>query len=367
MLKRYFSVLSAVLFASAALSAQTIIPVVFHVVWKTAAQNIPDSCLQDQLDVLNEDYNAANADIVNVPAAWQPIIGNMNVQFVLATTDPNGNPTTGIERRQTTVTSWTGNNNVCYYSMGGLDAWPDTTYLNIWICNISGGVLGYAQLPGGPAATDGVLLHYSVTGRGSYAMAPFNLGRAGTHMLGHWFGLVHFGPDNNCSYDTDNIPDTPTYSSTTLYGTYAPGTVLTDACNPTAPGIMWMNFMTEVDDASMCFFTQDQTDTMTWVLNNLKLGNGVTTSAGKNLSANQSFSLFPSPSNGIISVQRSLADAPATLTVYNAIGAVVAEGLRMEAGEKNKSLDFSTLPAGIYNAVLMEDGVQSVRRFSIAR
>ncbi len=117
MKKNYF-LLVVILFPFVNSFSQTNINVVFHVVYNTTAQNIPDSCLQQQLDVLNEDFNAANADIWKVPTAWQPIIGNMNVHFQLATIDPLGNSTTGIERRQYPTISWTTNDNVKHFAIG---------------------------------------------------------------------------------------------------------------------------------------------------------------------------------------------------------------------------------------------------------
>src|SRR5688500_12577858 len=98
--KSIFLCATLVLISSGAMNAQwTTFPVVYHVLYLTAQQNLPDSVLQHQLDVLNEDYNASNPDLVNVPAAWQPIIGNMTVGFTFASIDPQGNPTSGIERR----------------------------------------------------------------------------------------------------------------------------------------------------------------------------------------------------------------------------------------------------------------------------
>ena len=344
-------------------SAQTAtIPVVFHVVYKVAAQNIPDSCLQQQLDVLNEDFNALNPDLWKVPSAWVPIIGSMNVNFVLASTDPNGNPTTGIERHQTVVTSFGTNNAVCYAAQDGMDAWPDTSYLNIWVCNLGTGLLGYAQFPGGPAATDGVVLHYRNVGRGSYCWSPYDRGRCGTHEVAHWFGLRNFAPQANCSTDGDVIPDTPTYVDNMVSGGYAPFTVLTDSCNLSAPGIMWMNFMTFVDDSSMYFFTQNQIDTMTWVMNNLRTG--VISGVHDQAAVSDHLNIFPSPSSsGIFTLDRS-ADGPASVLVSNMLGELVAS---KNISEKTATLDLSALPDGYYTVALLQKEKQQVRKIIIAR
>ena len=70
------------------------VPVVFHVLYKTAGQNISDNRIYDQVATLNKDYAYLNADTVNTPAAFRPFAANTNIQFCLAHTDTNGNYTT---------------------------------------------------------------------------------------------------------------------------------------------------------------------------------------------------------------------------------------------------------------------------------
>ena len=103
--------------------------------------------------------------------------GNRCVEFELATIDPSGNPTNGITRTTTTKPGFTDDDAVKSAATGGADPWPSDKYLNIWVCQLSGGLLGYAQFPGGPAATDGVVILHSAFGTTGTAAAPFNLGR----------------------------------------------------------------------------------------------------------------------------------------------------------------------------------------------
>jgi hypothetical protein len=112
------------------------IPVVFHVVYNTAAQNVSDAMIQAQLDVLNKDFSATNSDIGSVPSAFAGLVANTGIQFCLAQRDPNGNPTTGIVRVQTTKSSFTSSNAVKYTAQGGSNIWDRTKYLNIWVCNL---------------------------------------------------------------------------------------------------------------------------------------------------------------------------------------------------------------------------------------
>ena len=180
------------------------IPVVFHIVYKTNAQNISDAQIQTQLDVLNDDFRRMNSD---ADGTWSQAT-DTEIEFCLATVDPNGNTTDGIQRRSTNKPSFSSNNNVKFNNKGGLDAWPAADYLNFWVCNLGSGLLGYAQFPGGPANTDGVVCDYQYVGTIGTATAPYDLGRTATHEVGHWLNLRHIWGDGGCSVD-DFVTDTP--------------------------------------------------------------------------------------------------------------------------------------------------------------
>ena len=134
------------------------IPVVVHIVYSNTTENISTVQIQSQIDILNEDFRRLNADAINTPAGFQSVAADCGIQFCLATIDPNGNGTTGITRIATSQTSFSSNNGVKYASSGGVDAWDPSSYLNIWVCDLSSSLLGYAQFPGGPASSDGVVL-----------------------------------------------------------------------------------------------------------------------------------------------------------------------------------------------------------------
>ena len=230
------------------------IPVVFHVVYKTAAQNIPDARLFEQLDILNEDFRRLNADTVNTPNLFTDEASDFQIEFCLASVDPDGNPTTGINRVSTAVSTFGTGDDVKFAASGGADAWPANSYLNFWVCNLGAFLLGYAQFPGGPAATDGVVINYPNVG---YNMDgyPYHLGRTATHEVGHWLNLYHiWGDDTNCA-GSDLVGDTPNQKVET-YG--CPGYPKTDVCSPDAPGIMFMNYMDYSDDVCMNMFTEGQ-------------------------------------------------------------------------------------------------------------
>jgi len=177
------------------------IPVVVHVVYNTTTQNISDAQIQSQIDVLNEDFRKLNADRTLIPTDFSSVAADAEIQFCLAKRDPNGLSTTGIVRKSTTVTSFSSDDKVKSSTTGGSNAWPSSSYLNLWVCNLGGGLLGYAQFPGGPASTDGVVIGYTCFGRTGTAQAPFNKGRTGTHEVGHWLNLRHIWGDAACGSD----------------------------------------------------------------------------------------------------------------------------------------------------------------------
>ncbi|MBL7776053.1 MAG: T9SS type A sorting domain-containing protein, partial [Saprospiraceae bacterium] len=145
---------------------------------------------------------------------------------------------------------------VKFYSSGGSDAWPRDAYLNLWVCDLSSGLLGYAQFPGGPANTDGVVcdyLYFGTTATG--AQPPFDKGRTATHEVGHWLNCYHiWGDDGTSCTGTDQVADTPNQADEN-YGCPAFPTV---SCSNGPNGDMFMNYMDYTDDACMNLFTQGQ-------------------------------------------------------------------------------------------------------------
>ena len=230
-------------------NAVVTIPVVFHVVYASSTENISDAQIQSQLDVLNADFRRLNADQDNT---W-PQAADTQIEFCLASFDPQGNPSTGILRVPTSTSGFGTNDAVKFSSSGGSDAWPAADYLNFWVCNIGGGILGYAQFPGGSASTDGVVCDYRYTGTIGTATAPFDLGRTATHEVGHWLNLRHIWGDGGCSVD-DFVDDTPV-SDGPNYGCDI-GHV---SCNTTD---MVDNYMDYGDDACLKMYTQGQADRM---------------------------------------------------------------------------------------------------------
>jgi pregnancy-associated plasma protein-A len=217
------------------------IPVVFNVLYKTAAQNVSQVQLQSQIDVLNEDYAGTNSDH-NLTTTYNNVkAGDINVRFVLDQ----------VKRRSTNKSSWTTNDAMKKNAQGIAPTSPSTK-LNIWVCNLSGGILGYAQFPGGNSATDGVVLDDNATGRTGTAAAPFDKGRTATHEIGHWLNLRHIWGDATCG--NDFVGDTPLHNAAN-FGCPAPGHRSTCTGQPIE---MTMNYMDYTDDACMYMFSVGQ-------------------------------------------------------------------------------------------------------------
>lgn len=231
------------------------IPVVFHILYNTSSQNISEAQILTQLNVLNNDYRKLNSDISSVPSTFTSVTADCEINFCLATVDPNGNATTGIIRKSTSVSSFSDNDAMKSSSQGGSDAWPSTSYLNIWVCNLGSGLLGYAQFPGGPAATDGVVINYTAFGTTGTAQSPFNKGRTATHEVGHWLNLRHIWGDATCG--NDYVSDTPVHN-TSNYG--CPSHPKSNSCGTNAE--LFMNYMDYTDDACMYMFTSGQKSRM---------------------------------------------------------------------------------------------------------
>jgi hypothetical protein len=232
------------------------IPVYVHVIYNNSNQNISDAQINSQIAVLNDDFARTNSDAGNTPSVFQDVAADTEIQFVL----------TAVTRKSSTRTSWGTNDAMKFASSGGVDAITPETHLNIWVCNIGGGILGYAQFPGGPSASDGVVVGPNFFGTQGYLSSPFDGGRTATHEVGHYLNLRHIWGDGGCNVD-DFVNDTPLAGSPNYTGTPCvfPGP---NTCSPKGrPGQpddsdMFQNYMDYSDDACMNLFTLGQKERM---------------------------------------------------------------------------------------------------------
>jgi hypothetical protein len=338
------------------------IPVVVHIVYLSPVQNISDNVVLSQIDVLNECFRKTNPDWSLTPAVWSGLVADCEIQFCLASQDPAGNATNGITRTSTTVTSFSLSDNVKKTALGGIDAWPTEKYLNIWVCNLESGILGYAQLPTLFAikpTTDGVAISYKGFGTLGGALYPqYAGGKTTVHEIGHWLGLRHIwgddgdsdnGNNNTSAYcsGSDAISDTPNSSEATFNCPVYP---LVDGCT-TSDGKMFMNYMDYSDDDCLYMFTEGQKTKMVSVINTTRI----------ELKSSQAcwpvgifeppvateISVSPNPSTGVFQLTCPVnLSNKLTIEVFNQLGQLVTT--MQQPASSSLEFDLRDKPEGIY-------------------
>lgn len=232
------------------------IPVVVHIVYRTSnsEENISEAQVLSQLAVLNKDYRRLNPDGLKTPSVFKPFAADCGIEFQLAKRDQKGNSTNGIMRYPSSrTTPWGKDDDVKMPLKGGVEPWNASKYLNIWVCSIGNGVLGYSTMPGATSPIfDGVVIDYRYFGTTGTVIPPFDLGRTTTHEVGHWLNLLHLWADADCG--DDRVNDTPTQFGPN----YTCPTLPHLSCGNTTNGDMFMNFMDYTDDACMNMFSQGQ-------------------------------------------------------------------------------------------------------------
>lgn len=328
-------------------SASVLIPVVFHIVLDTnqfielgGAAGIEER-INTQMKVINDDFNAGNADQVKIPSVWASLFANTGVGFGLAHVAPGGGYTPGYDVRIVPVgTSFTaddGAKSAKFNASGGTDCWDNNKYLNIWVVNLKTSgktALGVTAPPGYPTFTKpeaGVALNYRVLGSRTSAsqsfVKNFDRGRTLTHELGHFFYLWHtWGDDGGTCVKDDGFSDTPTEADAS---TGSPAFPRFDACTPSGSGVMFMNYMDYCDDTAMYMFTKQQS---AMINTQISLGgNAYSLTLNPNLSDTQykpspKIIVAPNPTKGLIRLQYDYTTNPLKqVVVYNMLGQKIIE------------------------------------------
>ncbi|PZX50966.1 M43 family zinc metalloprotease [Algoriphagus chordae] len=249
-----------------------LIPVVVHIIHNGnplgQGANIPESQIQEQIRILNEDFQRSNADAVNTPAEFLPYAGMIDIEFVLAKQDPSGLPTDGITRTLGSKSSYDPRTDATI--IGQTIQWDPNEYMNLYVTTLVSPYIGYASFPisdlpgldGPPTAsiTDGVVIDYRFFGMGGNAVSA-SKGRTATHEVGHFFGLRHIWGDGGCGVD-DFVTDTPDQDNSN------------SACSANASRYscdsddMIQNYMDYTPDACMNLFTKGQVERFEVVLAN---------------------------------------------------------------------------------------------------
>ncbi|PWT78559.1 MAG: zinc metalloprotease [Bacteroidetes bacterium] len=343
------------------------IPVVVHILYNNAAQNISDAQILSQIDVLNKDYQRQNADSVNTPEVFKPVAADCEIRFALANVDPQGKTSSGIIRKYTSIQGFSINDDMKSAASGGDDGWDPNQYLNIWVCNLVSGVLGYSSIPGGPTEKDGVVLQYSVFGTTGNVQAPFNKGRTATHEIGHWLNLLHTWGDADCG--DDHVADTPPQRAANRGCPDA----IRITCGQGPNGDMYMNYMDFTNDACMNLFTTGQKERMRalfapgGVRNAMLSSNAVTALAlhpsqglVSDNNIHPTIQIFPNPTAGTVFIRTSaLSTMASQLDIFNELGQKM---MSFQLDQHMQQFDISRLKPGLYYIHFNDGKNQSVTK-----
>ena len=347
---------------------QITIPVVVHILWNSGAQNISNAQVLSQIAVLNQDFNALNADRSRIPSYFSSLSADCGIHFTLARMDPQGHATSGIVRKQTSRSVFGFDDKAKDAAMGGDDAWDAENYLNIWVCNLETGISGYASAPGGPKEKDGIVISTGVFGTININ-GVFNKGRTAVHEIGHWLNLRHIWGDASCG--DDKVDDTPTQLGANR------GCISGEkfSCGTSVHGDMYMNYMDFSDDACMYMFTKGQRQRMRVLFeaggprNSLLFskgleGNGLRLDSFPRIEkANAGLLLYPVPASTLITLQldeNCNSSIGKKIFIYNQVGQIIQT---TSCTGKIQQLDISSFYPGLYYIKIEGAAINSAKKF----
>lgn len=373
------------------------IPVVFHVLYNTQEQNLHDSVIMSQLQILNDAYRHKHKDVANIRSVFQPLAADAEIEFYLPTQDPDGKPSNGITRTQTSIMMFADlfNDPTLFNSLeriksttnGGHDPWPTHRYLNIWVADMRDSTLeraflyGYAPPPlnplppnwnGGdvPNIKDGVVVHYTAVGNNN----PANTGdygkegKAMVHEVGHYLGLRHIWGDAASQADTcsasDGIADTPPQAEAS--DPSLPCAALTDqnTCGSHLPGDlpdMWENYMDYSANSCQAMFTAGQVAHMRGIMENQRVYLKAPLNVKQTPLFEQTFSVYPQPASGSINI--NFGGNIERIAIIDLLGKEVWN-INGELSN-NRVHDVSNLPPGTYIITLQSQGEKLNKRLVI--
>ena len=373
------------------------IPIIFHIIHTGQSvgtgYNLSLTQITSQITILNADFRKLNTDLSTylTQPALVAVAGDMEINFCAAKVSPTGVALAepGVNRILASSKGWTSppysaSSSYLENTVKAGSIWDPTKYFNVWVTEMSGGVLGYAQFPtvpagtapitdivgwGGSANTDGVVVDFKYLGNSTYA--PYNKGRTLTHEAGHWLGLKHiWGDDGSSCSGTDNVSDTPNQAGANSTCPSTNGSVKTDGCTTASPGVLYQNYMDYSDDKCMVMFTAGQKARMQAVMANCTRRKTLNTSyvcfsvGIDETVSNLEISLFPNPSNGELNVTVDLLNSDDfNVLIVNTLGQTIKEVNQLHSNGGTIKLDLSLNANGVYFVTVKTKTSSKTKRF----
>lgn len=329
------------------------IPIVIHIIHNGEpigeGSNISDEQIYSQIDRLNEDFRNTNADALDTAHPYYPIQADVEIEFCLASIDPEGNIASGIYRYNLQQPGWDRTSIDSFIKP--LTIWNRYDYMNIWSINIddpnSPGVDGYGTFPASTTdSTDGLVIAYT-----SFGTVDGEKFITGTHEVGHYFNLHHVWGDNQPNCGDDLVDDTPPSAEPNFGCPDFPHNP-NDTCGTGPNGDIYMNFMDYADAVCTVMFTAGQKDRMRATLEteraSLLTSNGCfIINATEEKIADHSFEVFPNPSNGNFTIKaKSGYGKNTSIGLYNFLGTEIMHVEKVERFPYD--LNLNNLPDGTY-------------------
>lgn len=336
------------------------IPVAVHF---TQENNSNRACLvalaQNQIDILNNDFNATNSDISTWNNSTSPFFpgvnnGSIDIELVLATQNHPANTDPNLVNGQPAVTIG--------YNFAGSSDWNTTWagYLNI-VVDDAGGNLGYAYLASSPASGSAIFINFGAFASGSgcgnvVPSAPYNLGRTLTHELGHYLNLRHIWGNGVCGDDL--VSDTPQHNED---NGGCPPINHYSTC-PSTQRELTMNYMDYTNDSCMYMFTLGQTNRMQAHLNTIADDFNQNTLDTGTFSNKVNVNLYPNPTKSIlnITIPSELKTSNNSYTIYNSLGQTINSN---QMSDSDLSINTSEFSNGIYFIKLNFENSSKTLRF----